>query len=137
MAKIQLQRVLRLCDPRSRWPWRSKAPSARLTEALLADASEIAKPIPSDAGARAHLGRVRHLARVGWADPIELDVGVPALGYAGPAWPVTDGNHRLWAACLRGDEFIEVNVSGQIDHAALLLGVSEHEVVNEPLEQAA
>lgn len=95
---------------------------------MLANAAEVAQPVGANALAADHIGRVRYLARCGWHDPIELDVGVPCLGYPGPSWPVTDGNHRLCAATLRSDEFITADVAGQVDHAAELLGVSESEI---------
>jgi hypothetical protein len=64
----------------------------------------------------------------GWTDPIHVDVGVPSLGYSGPEWPVTDWNHRVCAAILRGDPLITVDVSGQVDHAAMILGVPQAQV---------
>ncbi len=134
-AVVPLRNLLRICDPRRSWPWNCQPPDpARLGE-LLAHAEEECTPVPSDAPAERHLGRVRHLARHGWNDPIEVDVGVPCLGYQGPKWPVTDGNHRLWAACLREDEVIFVDVAGQCDHAAQLLGVPEAEITGEQRER--
>ncbi len=98
---------------------------------MLKTAPEIGEPVPGHCGALEHVGRIRYLARHGWSDPIELDVGVPCLGYDGPQWPVTDGNHRLWAAALRGDVSITVDVAGQADHAAMLLGVPEAVIVGD------
>jgi hypothetical protein len=48
-------------------------------------------------------------------------VGIPHLGYYGPAWPITDGNHRFYAAILRGDETILACVSGCVETANELL----------------
>ncbi|MBG6083188.1 hypothetical protein [Rubrivivax gelatinosus] len=87
----------------------------------------------TDETVEAHVGRIRYLAHSGWSDAIELDVGCPVLGYAGPAWPCVDGNHRLSAAILRGDATILVDVSGQVDHAARLLGVPEKLILGERL----
>lgn len=69
-------------------------------------APEVGQPLAPRATALEHCGRVRFLARQGWLDAIQIDVGVPSLGYSGPEWPVTDGNHRLWASILRGEAFI-------------------------------
>lgn len=88
-------------------------------------APEVGQPLAPRATALEHCGRVRFLARQGWLDAIQIDVGVPSLGYSGPEWPVTDGNHRLWASILRGEAFIAVDICGQIDQAAMLLGVPE------------
>lgn len=80
---------------------------------------------------------VRYLAEHGWSDPIEVDIGVPCIGYAGPAWPVLDGNHRVWAAALRGDRFIEADIAGQVDHAARLFRVKVSDINCEWVKQTA
>lgn len=126
---IALHRILSLCDPRSSWPWACEAPAPQALQELLGSAPEMATPVGAGGLAADHIGRIRFLARVGWRDAIEVDVGCPCLGYAGPSWPVTDGNHRLWAAALRGDETIDVDITGQVDWAAQLLGVAESEVL--------
>ena len=133
-TRVQLHRVLRLCDPRATWPWACPAPSQAELQHLWGTAAEVDAPVAGDGTAEAHVGRIRYLARCGWEDAIELDVGVPCLGYAGPHWPLTDGNHRLWAAVLREDETVEVDVAGQVDHAARLLGVPEVDIINNRVE---
>jgi hypothetical protein len=55
--------------------------------------------------------------------PIEIDVGVPSLG-CNIDWPIYDGNHRLGAAIYRNDEYIPVEISGDIDYAMNLFGFS-------------
>jgi hypothetical protein len=135
-TKVPVRQVLRLCDPRATLPWPCPAPSEGTLQRLLATVSEVDVPVAGDGTAEAHVGRGLYLARRGWGDPIELDVGVPCLGYAGPRWPLMDGNHRLWAAILRGDEAIEVDVAGQVDHAAKLLGVSEADILSDRVEYA-
>lgn len=127
-TKVSLQSVLDICDPRRIWPWSCAAPDAETLRYLLKHATEVAEPVHGGGTAELHIGRVLYLARCGWDDPIELDVGVPCLGYPGPVWPLLDGNHRVWAASLRGDSFIDVDVTGQVDHAAKLLNVSEAEL---------
>ncbi len=135
-ASVPLQRVLRLCDPRSSWPWNCQAPDAREQDRLLRCAEMLGTPVAGDGTAVEHIGRVLYLAQHGWNDAIEMDIGIPCLGYAGPSWPVLDGNHRLWAAALRGDHFIFVDVAGQVDHAARLLGVPECEITGDRKQAA-
>lgn len=130
-TKIPLQRLLGMCDPRQSWPWLCIAPDESTLKHLLANAKHIVEPIAGEGSAELHLGRVRYLAEHGWNDPIEVDVGVPCLGYAGPSWPVLDGNHRVWAAAIRGDEFIAADITGQVDHAARLFGVSVFEITTD------
>ena len=45
-------------------------------------------------------------------DPIELDVGIPALGFY-PNSVICDGWHRVYAAILRRDKYINASVTGQ------------------------
>ena len=128
VATVRLERVLCLCDPRANWPWDCDAPDESTIQKLLESQLEVCNPVGPHGTAAEHLGRVLYLARHGWEDAVEIDVGIPCLGYSGPDWPVIDGNHRVWAATLRGDEFIDVTVAGQVDHAAELLGVTEAEI---------
>lgn len=128
-SKVPLKNLLKICDPRHAWPWRCDPPSSDEISRLLRIAQEIAEPVAADATAQQHIGRVRYLAKHGWSDSIEIDVGVPCAGYPGPKWPVIDGNHRLWAATIRGCSLIDVAVTGQINHAARLLGVSQREIM--------
>ena len=135
-SRVPLQRVLDICDPRKNWPWDCRPPSADVLHHLLCHAEEVARPVEGDATTEQHIGRIRYLAKHGWCDPIEIDMGAPCLGYPGPEWPVMDGNHRLWAATLRGDFFIEADIAGQVDHAAQLLGVPECEITCDRSEHA-
>ena len=72
--------------------------------------------------AQQHASRIAYLVKYGWADNIDIDVGVPSLGAVGH-WPYTDGNHRICAAIFRGDSHIAAEVCGDIDYAEHLFGV--------------
>jgi hypothetical protein len=80
-------------------------------------------PVEDDAfDWRPHAGRIRYLAKHGWKDPIQLDAGIPSLNcYVD--WPIQDGNHRLAAAILRGDDGILAQVAGDLEYALELFGV--------------
>jgi len=68
-------------------------------------------PVPISDGKEIHAGRIAWLVINGWnEDPIDIDVGVP--GFGDVLEIVQDGNHRLAAAILRGDDFIPVECSG-------------------------
>lgn len=60
-----------------------------------------------------HMERIAYLVVHGWEDPIEVDFGIPTLGYV-PGWLVTDGNHRFAAAIVRGDASIKASCGGQV-----------------------
>ena len=125
MASVPLERMLELANPLSDWPWCCEAPTNQEIARLLSSAPLEPEPVCTDDAAVRHIGRIRYLVQHGWDDAIEIDVGVPALGYPGPEWPVTDGNHRLAAAQVRGDKTIRVDVAGQTCHAARLLRMEE------------
>lgn len=125
---VQLRRLLGICDPRANWPWDCEAPEPSDLQRMLSSSLEVAIPVGPHGTPSDHIGRILYLARHGWQDAVEIDVGIPCLGYPGPEWPLIDGNHRVWAAALRGDEVIEVAIAGQVDHAAELLGVTEEAI---------
>lgn len=71
--------------------------------------------------------RLRHVARIAWlvrnrdATPIEVEVGCPSIGgfthFAQMGGcEVSDGNHRLAAAVIRGDNRIVVSPGGELDY---------------------
>lgn len=77
-----------------------------------------------------HIRRIAYLAMSGWRDAIELDFGVPSLGYYNTN-PVIDGNHRLCASIIRKDATIRAWVGGQISYASELLGFHYQEAEEE------
>jgi hypothetical protein len=70
----------------------------------------------------AHLRRIAYFVVHGWNDAIEVDIGIPSLR-CHVDWIVQDGNHRLAAAIIRGDEFILASVGGCLDTALQMFGV--------------
>lgn len=68
-----------------------------------------------------HIQRIAYFVVVGDENPIDLDVGI---GGVPPSWwMVSDGNHRLFAAQLRGDRDISCVVQGNLDYAVELFFV--------------
>lgn len=63
------------------------------------------------------IARIAHLATHGWptrTNPITVDLGVDNYW---PQWAITDGNHRLAAALIRGDHHLTVSACGDWDRA--------------------
>lgn len=84
-------------------------------EALVSRA--LRHPDEGDCTTRAeHAGRIAWFIVNGWRDPIEVDVGIPSMGYV-PEWPIQDGNHRLAAAILLKCRTIDIRFSGSLDFA--------------------
>ena len=61
-----------------------------------------------------HAERIAYLVLHQDTAPIQIDVGIPSLGYY-PTHLITDGNHRLGAAFYRGDETIMVEFCGELE----------------------
>lgn len=89
-----------------------------------------------------NVGRIAHFLQEGWkdigedAEPIALDIG---LGDYTPSWLISDGNHRVAAAKLRGDRSIAVEIIGELAKAkaVFLRGVSPAEYSSLGLEFSA
>lgn len=124
---IPVDRLLELCNPFVNPPWEEVASLS--VEGIRAAARDgFIEPRSYSDGDRSrtwtvedHIARIAYLVIHGWDDPIDVDVGVPSLG-CWLDWPVTDGNHRLAAAAVRGDTYIVANMSGSCDYMKELFG---------------
>lgn len=119
---VPLAGLRRLADPIRTPPWVGmsveRPPPLSLDEVLKAPLNNGRHPdglLFSPWRRVDHAGRIHYLMETDWDDPIEIDVGVPRLGCV-PSWIVTDGNHRLAAAILRGDNNIAAWLSGDVDY---------------------
>lgn len=63
-----------------------------------------------------HIAKIAFFAKHAAERPINLDVGIPSMGYFADHL-VTDGNHRLAGALIRGDKTIAASVCGSESHA--------------------
>jgi hypothetical protein len=68
-----------------------------------------------------HARRIAWFMKNGWDAPIDIDVGIPSMGYY--PYILVDGHHRLCAAIMTGEAVIKAQVSGAIDYAFDLFGV--------------
>ena len=121
---IPISRLRKHCDPFENSPWEVEG----ITPALVCSAAILnevySQPIqPREADIQKHIQRIAYFLLHGWDDPICIDVGVPGFPGYRASWLVTDGNHRLAAAIIRGDEIIKAWVDGSIDYAEELFGV--------------
>lgn len=117
-AALPVSAVIAHCNPYgAAAPWGAPVDMADVELALTE------RRLASVPGSDDHAARIAYLVENPATDPIAIDVGVPVLGYWGPSWMITDGNHRLAAAIYRGDTTISALVDGQMDHAFELFGV--------------
>ncbi len=108
-----VSKLRELCDPTVITPWEEFTKPIRPTEVLLAVKEGRLRDRPGCDSRREHIERAAYLVVHGWKDPIELDVGIPELGFH-VSWPIMDGNHRFLAAIVRGDERIAGDGSGSV-----------------------
>lgn len=131
LIRTTLARVVALADPLLMDPWGiGPITLADLSTGLPAPVHECRARDRShglDLGPWCRLCEVAAVARFFAAGPcvdtpdrfpVTLDVG---FGYFVPDWMLVDGNHRVLAAQLRGDEFIDVGVHGDWDRAVAVL----------------
>ena len=129
-VQIPVERLRALCDPFIN-PWagepftqadvRAAIEQGRLRHVCFTTARK-----PWDT--QAHIERIAYLVVHGWHGPINVDVGIPSMGFS-VDWPVQDGNHRLAAAIYLGAPVIEASVSGDLDYAQQLFFVDVSEVI--------
>lgn len=115
-------KVLNLCHPLRQSPWDTDRVTKKMVREALQNEWFRDKPVGAGSPALSHASRIAFLVKHGWEDAIEVDVGIPSMGYH-VNWSVTDGNHRLAAAAYRGDEAILASVAGSLDYALELFGV--------------
>ncbi len=113
---IPTHRLARHCNPFGKSPWGVRVTRADVRRAL-AERRLVAGPDTDD-----HAGRIAYLVENPAQDAIEIDVGVPVLGYI-PNWLVQDGSHRLAAAIFSGKVEIVADVQGQLDRAKRMFGI--------------
>jgi hypothetical protein len=121
---IKVSVLQKICDPYKDCPWHCGSITTARIKVCVQGSKFALKPLnPFNHNRSQHIKRIAYLVKNGWSDPIQIDVGVPSLG-CNIEWPVVDGNHRLAAAIFRGDEEILCEISGSMDYAEELLGVS-------------
>ena len=62
-----------------------------------------------------HAARIAYLCKNQDFTPIEIDVGIPSIGYHNQI--LSDGNHRFAASIIRGDKTILASVAGETSFA--------------------
>lgn len=122
-VRVTIRRILKISNPLDAPPW--DTPGEILTRDMVDVCLEkgVFEGEPIDAGpatAWQHAARIAKFVVDPPEDPIHLDLGVNAP----LEWIISDGNHRLYAAVLRGDEEIMSLISGSFDRSIDILGVA-------------
>lgn len=127
--EVKVDNILKVCDPFGCW-MELETPITRIEiEKCLNDGEESLENTPliilksevvNLASARdRHIKKIAYFVKNGFSDPILIDVGTPEFGnYVSHI--VEDGNHRLVASIIRGEENIKVKLSGSEEYAKSL-----------------
>lgn len=124
ILEIPLAALLEYCDPTLDDPWGC----GRISKDDVLDCIEFEQPISEIPDYDDELfmsygynvARIAHFLQAGWDEPdkdhepITIDIGL--VGYL-PNYLIVDGNHRVAAAKLRGDEMIRIEIIGSLEKA--------------------
>ena len=125
LVRIPVRAVEDYIDPFDCPPWGCD-PFTREDVAIAVTEGRLrADPVDPCCPWSVHVERIAWFVVHGWdpeVDSIEFDVGVPG-GWGHDWWPVLDGNHRVCAAMVRGDEWLDCYLAGSFDACADLFGV--------------
>lgn len=118
MILIALKRLRSVANPMLTPPWEGAADlrprhvRAALLGKPMIDCSDVV---------RGHAQRIADLMVSGWTKPIWIDVGIPSF-QCRPRWIIQDGNHRVYAGLMLGNEHIGAQIDGCIKTAKSMLG---------------
>lgn len=126
--RIPLTTLLEYCDPTLDDPWSC----GRISREDVLDVAEFldrSQPKPAEYDPELYdsyeynIERIAQFYRYGWEStskdysPITVDIGL--AGYT-PNYIIVDGNHRVAAAKFRGDQWIEVEIVGELPKAVAI-----------------
>lgn len=119
---VPVARIMEFWNPMAAWP----CDAITIEEVRAAVAAGRSEPTPHDVLLRGehlgeenlrayHISRIAHLIQFPDDEPICINVGCPSLGapVANGALDVSDGNHRLAAAFVKGDLRILATYEGE------------------------
>lgn len=119
--QVTIARILAICDPVRDPPWHNCASlTPKIVRACLARRHLVSTHVGPDSDClMTHAGRIAWLVENPDTRPIHIDVGV----LLAPSWIIEDGNHRLYAAWMRGDDTISAEISGSYEKSLEMLGL--------------
>ena len=110
---LAIKKIQKLCDPFKNCPWSDEyIITKKEIKEKISKGSVLSLPSSSEFEKEQHIERIAYLVLNHDPTPIDIDVGVPSLGYY-PKWIIEDGNHRLSAAIYRQEKYIFAYCSGE------------------------
>lgn len=117
MRQFVVAKLRAICDPTTDSPWIHAGGPITFVEVEQAAKekrfAEFTKNRRLLQNRQYHIERIAYFTVHGWIRPLSLDVGIPSIGFF-VSWPILDGNHRFFAAIVRGDELIRGEASGAV-----------------------
>lgn len=126
MPLVRIPTILETCNPVETPPWEfceGMVPDD-VWACIMEENYHREPAIQNLDGMAIHAARIAYLHDHPADDPIQLDASLAAAG----KWPIEDGNHRLYAAILRGDAFINAEISGFESDIEEIFGISFDDV---------
>lgn len=128
--QVDVSTLKNVCNPMNN-PWTGRKISFKEISNAIERREFLDKPY-SEANTcwkrKHHINRIAYLAANGWNDSIDIDVGVPHMGYENE-WLVTDGNHRLAASIFLNQTHIQATFSGCCDTILEMFGIETEDEV--------
>lgn len=126
VGHVPIDRILEIINPESDPPWHDGPDVTRAgILSAIAEGRHERRPYSSDllSACRKDWTSRRHEARIAFlvAKPSSDPIAVEIDQYGGIG--VDDGMHRLYAAVVRGDDSIAIQIGGFIDYAPEAIGV--------------
>lgn len=124
MNLVSVETLKGVANPLTDDPWGC----GEITEAMIAEAIDsndllaIIHDSTNTWSREQHVARIAFIAVNGFYEAIQIDVGIPGMGF-NMHWIITDGNHRLAAAIYKNQKRIRAEISGDVSYAKELLGV--------------
>lgn len=119
IVELDPAKVQEIYNPFESLVWDIHKPVTKEEIETLVQKGDVAAPEVAPMSRLMHMRKIAWFVVNGWRYPIDVDIGIPSMGYR-PSWGITDGNHRFVAALVRGDQAISASFSGQVSEIARL-----------------
>lgn len=115
-VEVPVKNLLKVINPFEKPPWYCRSFTKDEVWQAIEEGRFQAKPVPNWWSVEDQIERIAFLVVEGWDEENDL----PEIFMDEQDWPLGDGNHRLCAAAVRGDETLKVIINGDLDAAEKL-----------------
>lgn len=112
-VKVPVANLLQIVNPFENPPWYCQPFTKEKVWQAIDEERFQERPVPNWYSQEDHIERIAYLVSEGW----DQEEDVPEFIVSESDWPLGDGNHRLCAAAVRGDELIKIVIEGDLKMA--------------------